>query len=133
MGYDFSFVRLTPRPDSFPFEPPGKFDGRLEPFESADTLEKCLLSPGEFKCNGPPFNGIQRYSWDTADGGNLSIHVRADWISVDTHAHWRYVLQVYELLRSIESDLLILDPQVSVFHDAASYRRFVDASYAKKE
>jgi hypothetical protein len=132
MGYDFSFVRLKPTPVSFPFEPAGDFDGRVEAFQSQHALERQVLSSGEFKRNRPSAVGIQWYGWDTPDGGNLSVHVREDWVSIDTHAHWKYVLEVYELLHSIEPELLILDPQTSVFYDATSYRQFVDESYAAK-
>lgn len=132
MGYDFTFARLDPRPDHFPFRPAVDFDGRLKALKNPESLERCLLSPGGFRHNGPPNNGTQYYWSDTPDGGSLDVCVRDDWVSVDTHAHWSYVLKVYDLLCSIEPELLILDLQSSVFYDAVSFRTFVDESYAQK-
>jgi hypothetical protein len=131
MGYDFSFVRLAPRPEDFPFSPPQDFDGALESLRNPLALEQQLLSGG-FRKDRPPFKGTQHYRWDAPDGGSLDICIREDWINVDTHAHWKYVLKTYELLCEIEPELLILDSQSAVFYDAASYVKFVDESYARK-
>ena len=88
MGYDFSFVRLAPRPDAFPFQAPSEFDGSLESFQDAAAIESHLLSSAGFRPNGAPFNGVQWYRLDTEDGGSLGVRVGTDWVSVDTHAHW---------------------------------------------
>lgn len=122
MGYDFSFVRLEPRPTSFPFRAPNDFDGRFNPFTSPRALEARLESSG--------FRVSPRgdYSWDAPEGGGLTLFVYDDWLSVDTHAHWKYVLGVYELLRELEPELLVFDKQTGMFYDEPSYRRFVDPS-----
>jgi hypothetical protein len=57
MGYDFSFMVVAPRPQALPFHRSMDFDGRVEPLRDTAALERCLLSRGGFKLNGPPIRG----------------------------------------------------------------------------
>jgi hypothetical protein len=132
MGYDFSFVRLAPKPERLPFHPDRDFDGRLELLSNPSALEQYLLTGAGFRRNGQPYNGRQRYWWDTPDGGSLNVSIDEDSVNVDTHSHWQYVLKLYEQLCALESELLILDRQTAIFYDADTYRQFVQKSYAKK-
>ena len=98
----------------------------------ARALERHLLSREGVRLNGPPIHGTQQYLWQGPDRGHLYIHITPDVVSVDTHAHWGDVLNLYEFLVPLEPDLLIVDNQTAMLYDASSYRSFVAESYARK-
>jgi hypothetical protein len=132
MGYDFSFMIVAPRPAVLPFYLHKDFDGKVEQLRDPRAVERALLAEAGFRLNGPPIAGRQWYRWESPDEGNLGVSVWHDAVFVDTHAYWRCVLRLYELLLSHEPDLLIVDNQTAMLYDAASYRRFIDESYARK-
>ena len=125
MGYDFAFVRLDPRPDRFPFFPSSGFSGKLKPFQNPASLEQCLLESAAFRLNGMPVDGLRRLRWETPDGGRLDVVVSVDWIDIDTHAHWRFVRDVYDLLRPLQPDLLLADKQTSTLYDADAFQALI--------
>lgn len=131
MGYDFTLVRLEPRPSSFPFEP-SDLDGSIRPLRHPDVLENGLLSHGGFRANGGHFGGRQHYWRDTPDGGSLNVCIYDNAVYVDTHSHWQYVLELYQFLCTVDPELLILDNTRVVIYDADSYRTFVEDSYARR-
>lgn len=126
MGYDFTFVRLEPRPDSFPFEPSDIIDKWIQPLRKLQDLESQIRAREDFRPNG---NG---YWWDAPDGGNLDVCVYENAVYVNTHARWQHVLDLHAFLCATEPELLILDNTKVVVHDAESYQRYVDDSYSKK-
>lgn len=132
MGYDFALVRLDPRPDRFPFSPPPDFGGKLMPFQNPASLEQCLLESAAFRLNAMPVDGLRRLRWETPDGGSLDVVVSVDWIDIDTHAHWRFVRHVYDLLRPLQPDLVLADKQTSTFHDADAFQAFIVESDRRK-
>lgn len=132
MGYDFSFMVIAPRPAAFPFYLAPDFKGRVEPLRNTAALEQCLVSRGGFRLNGPPVRGTQHYRWEGPDGGHLYVFVFESTVSVDTHAHWDDVLNLYELLCQVTPELLIVDKQTAMLYDAQSYRTFIAESYARK-
>ncbi len=132
MGYDFSFIVIAPRPEAFPFYLAPDFDGCVESLRDAHALEQRLLSREGIRLNGPPIGGRQQYRWESADGGQLYIHIGGNVVSVDTHAHWGDVLNLYEYLCHVEPELLIVDDQTAMLYDASTYRSFVAESYARK-
>jgi hypothetical protein len=131
MSYDFSFLCLTPYPKEFPFSPSHDFDGKNQVFKNTDELKKILLANG-FQKSFSSSNDAQRFRWNTPDGGQLEASVRSDCINVNTYAHWRYVLDVYKTLCSVEPGLLILDDQIVIFYNATTYLEFINSSYAQK-
>jgi hypothetical protein len=132
MGYDFSFIIVAPRPRVFPFYLSKEFEGRVEPLRDKDAVERFLLSDAGFRHNGPPVAGTQFYRWSRPDEGILYVSVREKSVHIDTHVHWNSVLKLYEVLRLIEPELLIVDNQTAMLYDGDSYRIFVDESYARK-
>src|SRR5918999_1119303 len=126
MGYDFTFVCLQPRPDSFPFEPPDMIDKWIQPLRKARELESQIRARGDFRPNG------KGYWWDALDGGSLDVCIYENAVYVDTHAHWQHVLDLYSFLCAAEPELLILDNTKVLVHDAESYQRYINDSYSKK-
>lgn len=68
--------------------------------------------------------------WDTPDGGGLYVRLSGECVYVDTHAGWRYVLETYQCLKTLYSDLVVIDPQKITIHDESSYSTFVRESDA---
>lgn len=131
MGYDFSYMIIEPRPQAFPFYLAADFDGRVAPLSDARALERRLSSRDGMRLNGPPIQGTQHYRWEGA-AGILYLHVGESAVSVDTHAHWTAVLELYEYLLPAEPELLIVDNQTAELYDGPSFRRFVADSYDRK-
>jgi hypothetical protein len=126
MGYDFSFMRLSPHPTQFPFYAAPDFKGTVEPLREPEAMVKRMIESGRFRPNGGD------YRWQTTPEGNLlDVSVGMKSVQVDTHSHWEHVLSLYELLLPLEDDLLIADNQTSTFYDAAAFRAFIEESYAQ--
>ncbi len=127
MGYDFSFVCLAQQPDTYPFLPTSDV---FQALQNPLALEQRLLEHGGFKRNGAARNGYQSYWWNTPDGGSLDVCVYEKAIYVDTHSHWRYVLELYRFLCVMDPKLLILENTKGLVHDENSYREL--ASYSRE-
>ena len=129
MGYDFVFARLTRLPDNFPGDLPDDFDNNIANIGPLNAIAKLLVARRGFRPNGPNGEKEHNYWWDTPDGGSLDVLLTDDGISVDTHAHWCFVLETYECIRELHRDLVIIDPQTGTLHDTRSFEAFVHESY----
>jgi hypothetical protein len=129
MGYDFGFMLLSRR-EQFPFHPPGDYDGPVPNFENLGTIRDLLLEKG-FRPNAILPERPHCYRWNTPDGGHLDVSLSERRIDVDTHAHWKFVHELYEYVRGVYPDLVVADPQTGDLHDRDSFAAFVRASYAK--
>lgn len=147
MGYDFVFKAFKVPPERYPSRA-GSGDER---FVDDDALLDKLRSL-------PNARASRAYDckWDTPDGGSLGFDLRTtsedmekhweamqamfpalaglpvpqyDWIRVDTHAHWRYVLEAFELLRPLVPNLVLGDAQTAMLYDSASFAEFIKTSY----
>ena len=129
MGYDFTYLRLKNTPNSFPFEPNKEFNFYEELKEVLDPEEiaKYLEAKDGFRPNGKNDDGIFWYWWDTPDGGSLDIQLRPDCIAipVDTHADWKYVLELLTYLQNYMDDLLVLDDQTVTIYNKETYQNFI--------
>lgn len=129
MGYDFSFMRLAPRPRELPFSPPADGEWSVEALRAPAAVEKFLRENSRFRPNGAV--GERRYYlWETPDGGTLTVSVSKDSISVDVHAGWKYVSELFALILPFEADLLIADNQTGVFYDAAAFDAFIASRHS---
>lgn len=122
-------MRLAPRPKVFPFAPTD-LDGSIEALRNPTALEQRLLEHGGLHPDVVVVNGHRDYWWSTPDGGSLDICIYDNAVYVDTHSHWRFVLELHQFLCTVDSELLILDNTKVVVHDARSYREFIDNSYS---
>lgn len=129
MGYDFGFMRLAVHPDHFPFNPPRDYDSPLPPFTNLKAIGDLLLERKAFRPNGPDGEVAHHYWSDTPDDGSLYVILSENWIGVDTHAHWRYVLDLYNCIKELYPDLVIADPQSGDLHNSNSFDAFIDDSY----
>ncbi len=132
MGYDFMLMRLR---SGVGFEPPGIPDDLVEedvvaltdPAPLLDAVQASdLFVPGSL--TGRPSG----FRWRTPDGGMLDVDARSTYIAIDTHAHWDFVAQVFDLVRGIWPETVLLDPQKGALHDPRSFREFVVRSYRDK-
>jgi hypothetical protein len=130
MSYDFSFARLTPRPEVFPVTPTVGGNWRVEALHAPQALEKFLIESGQFRPNGA-IGDIRFYRWAMPEGGSLDVCIVKKSVDVGVHTHWRYVAELYALLLPLEEGLLIADNQTGVFYDAAAFDTFIEESYAK--
>jgi len=122
MSHDFILVRLAQPPAHFPAELPNDFGEKdTVKFNDVAPLAQTLASKLGLKRNGPPVLGRQSYWWKTNDGGSLDVGLDEAAIHVDTHAHWRFVLEMFEYLNETYPDLAILDPQTMHLHNNESY------------
>lgn len=125
MGYDFLLTRLPERSDHFPIDLPAEFCPSPTTFSDLKAIRDALVSGKGFRPNGPSGEKEHDYWWDTPDGGSLNVRLSGECIYVDTHAGWRYVLETYQCLKPLHSDLVLIDPQKMTIHDEASFSTFV--------
>ncbi len=129
------YFRLKRPVSEYPFKPSTSFDYykevRLLPeIETTSNLFETMTN-SNINVNGSKDEGAISYWWNTPDGGSLDIMLDPDRmvLHVDTHAHWRYVLELYLYLRSYIDSLYIIDNQSTYIYDENSYRRFIIDSY----
>lgn len=132
MGYDFTILPI--RRDvglSFPASPPSEDPSDIT--VPAATLVNALASFPGIRL----MFGSTGFHWDTPDGGILQPSVievseTLALIAVDTHASWWAVLELYEhVVENAGSRLVLWDPQANLFHDARSFRDFLEASESR--
>ena len=103
----------------------------LTGFDEAKALLAVIASKG-FR---PVESITMEYRWDAPDGGSLNLNLQSasiGWVNVDVHAHWRFVLELFQHLRSVYRDLVIVDPQTGTMYDAESFDALIDAKYAEE-
>lgn len=130
MSYDFSFMRLSPRPRELPFKPPVRSEWKVEALRAPAALEKFLVESGRARLNTTAA-GRRSYRWQAAGEGFLDVSVGDRSIPIGVHAPWKDVAELYALLLPLEDDLLIVDVQTSRFYDAAAFNAFIDESSAQ--
>ena len=77
-----------------------------------------------------------RWRWNTPDGGQLEIGGAAPVISINCHAHWDHVAQLFDMALAIWPDIVLFDLQSAHLHDPASLREFsaqTDAARAARD
>ena len=133
MGYDFMFLQFKKKIKKYPFEPSREFDffNEVKKLPDVQTLTKYIQYQKNFKENGANKDGTVWYWWDTPDGGSLDIQLSPDRLAIhiDTHAHWKYVLELLVLFQQNIDNLVVLDKQTMVIYDKKSFRTFVAESY----
>jgi hypothetical protein len=129
MGYDFGFARLENRPETFPHKLSDDFGEKdLKGFNEVQALVSLIASRGFHPIAIDP----REFRWKAPDGGSLNLNLRSasiGWVTVDTHTHWRFVLEVFAYLYTVYSDLVIVDSQTGVAYDAETFRAFIDSNY----
>ena len=60
------------------------------------------------------------------------MDVRSPCISIDTHAHWEFVAQIFDIVVAVWPDTVLLDAQKCEMHTPRSFREFVARSYLEK-
>lgn len=133
MGYDFLLTRLPNGSDHFPIELSADFYPSATTFSDLKVIRQALFVEKGYKENGPQGEEKHEYFWETPDGGSLYVRLSGECIYVDTHANWRYVLETYQCLKALHSDLVLIDPQRMTIHDETSYCTFLRESYASLE
>jgi hypothetical protein len=131
MSYDFSFMRLSPRPRELPFKPPMRSEWKIEALRAPMALEKFLVESGRARLNTTA-GGRRSYRWKVSGEDFLEVSIGHSSIPIGVHAHWRDVAELYALLLPIEDDLLIVDVQTSMFYEAAAFGAFIEETYAKE-
>ena len=132
MGYDFMLMRLR---GGVRFEPP-RIPESLDEDDVVAVIDPApllmavqaseLFVPGSLTCRPAGFR------WRTPDRGTLDVDVRSPCISIDTHAHWDFVAQIFDIVVAVWPDTVLLDPQKCAMHDPQSFREFVARSYLEK-
>ena len=119
MGYDFCFFSLKPQLDLlFPcgFDETPNEPGPI----SWSTLRQRILARGARE------NGSADCLWlDFGDDNSIVVNGRADGISLDVHAEWNFVLELYMDFLPFEPGLVICDLQEGCYHDEKSFRQFM--------
>jgi hypothetical protein len=132
VGYDFSFARLATRPAAFPCKMPKDFGEKdLRAFEDVKGLKRVVESKGF----APVRSIAMEFWWDAPDGGSINLDLGTasiGWLNVDTHTHWRFVLEVFTHLHSVYADLVIVDPQTATIYDAESFTPFIELKYTEE-
>lgn len=131
MGYDFSFLRLTPRPTTFPLHPEVGGPWDVKDLRSPAAVEKFLVESRGFRPNHVGLRRSYRYEVP-GEGGSLYVRVSAKSVHVDVHAHWSEITKLYRSLLPLEDDLLIADHQTGDFYDAVAFDAFIEESYRRK-
>ena len=158
MGHAFDFIRLRNPPARFPWKAPPAFGpDDFESFGEAEALLDRLVARPDFTLTAPlecswktPDGGHLTFALRTARGSAEKLRelltpeaYRAlgdvggfatsagEWLRVDAHADWRYVLEAYEFLRPTYPGLLILDGQTALVYDAGSFATFIVASHTR--
>ena len=136
MGYDFMYLQLKRPIKDYPFKPDREFDlfEEVEKLPNVEALVKYLQNYEGFKPNGSNKNGVVWYWLDTSDGGSLDLQLSPDRlaINVDTHSHWKYVLEVLEHLQQYLGGLLVIDKQSMLIYDKNSFNYFIKERYSVK-
>jgi len=130
MGYDFLLTRLPNAVDHFPGELPVDFHPSPATFSDLKAIRDALVLQKGYRANGPQGEHEHEYLWETPDGGGLYVRLSGECVYVDTHAGWQFVLETYQCLKALYSDLVLIDPQRMTIHDENSYSTFVSESYA---
>jgi len=132
MGYDFAFARLASQPGTFPFKMPRDFGEKdLKPFEDLDGLRSAITSKGYSRIATRP----TEFRLNFPDGGSFSLDLSSastGWVSGDVHTHWRYVLDVFTHLHAVFDDIVIVDTQTAIIHDAATFGGLIESKYLEE-
>ncbi len=91
-------------------------------FESIEGLAEAIQAIAGVREASPSV-----LEWRDFESGSLTFYLDRHGASVDTHASWISFLDIYEALRATFPNLLILDKQRFVFHDAQSFRLLMQA------
>ena len=131
MGYDFMLLRVEPRPTSFPSSPTVSLDSSVKDIGELTVIFDAVQSAG-FIPQGADGYGGHWFHRNFEDGGMLSARVQRDCVSIDTHAHWNEVGNLYRTVVAAAPDLLLFDPQKFLFHDGRSFAEFCAVSYRER-
>ena len=132
MGYDFMLMRIRRGVRFEPLRIPENLDeddvvAVIDPAPLLDAVQASeLFVPGSLTCRPAGFQ------WRTPDRGSLDVDVRSSWISIDTHAHWDFVAQIFDIVVAVWPDTVLFDPQKCEMHSPQSFREFVARSYLEK-
>ncbi len=129
MGYDFSFMRLFNPPEDFPFDLSNELDFQPAEFTDLKGIGDLLMKRKEFVPNGRDGEQNFCYWWNTPDGGSICAMLHKYSVGVDTHAHWSFVLEIYDCLIELYPDLVILDIQTGEIYDRESYGEFIQKTW----
>ena len=136
MGYNFMYFRLKRPASEYPFKPSTSYDyyNEVALLPEIETTANLFERMTNCKINGSKDGAVISYWWNTPDGGSLDILLDPERLvlHVDTHAHWRYVLELYLYLKKHIDSLYIIDNQSTYIYDENSYRRFIIDSYGSE-
>ena len=137
MGYDFTLLRISPKPSDFPFQPSCEDGLKVEPLRSPAAIEALMEQSPHFRRNGDlaelrahvarnplgmsPESLHQCYRWEPPNRGHIDIQVIGGAVGLDMHADWDCVLDLLRLLEPLEPGLVILDPQDGNLYDAQAF------------
>ena len=132
MGYDFILFRMRQKVAPCPARIPPDFGkDAVIPIDDAAPLHDAVRASSLFEPERVKFDA-SGLDWHTPDGGILHVNVMVQGINIDTHAHWDYVTQLFELALGVWPDTALFDLQAAQVHDPASFRAFVERSYRER-
>lgn len=124
MGYDFMFQKAKDLSNlCFPCKE-GEFDLEERSFPW-QPLKQHLLSLGAVEQDFSEFGLPSNYRWEIEGKGAIYVDGNESYASLDTHADWCVVLDLFFWLREIDPRIVLADPSVGNYYDPESFRRFI--------
>ena len=129
MGYDFMFEKAKDLSKvRFPCDY-GAFEPERGTFPWA-VLKRHILSKGaveqDFSSIG--LNAVD-YRWEIGGKGVIYVSGTEDYASLDMHAEWDVLLDLFLWLRQQDSRVVLADTNIGNYHDPASFRMFMDENH----
>ncbi|MEO5689558.1 MAG: hypothetical protein ABIR54_19555 [Burkholderiaceae bacterium] len=126
MGYDFILARMRQDLAPFPTRIPDPTGEAVSPLGDIAPLYDAMRGSAVLAQGMLDFTRDGCVVWSTPDGGTLDLNpTSGEAISVDTHAGWVHVAEMFDVVRSVWPDAGLMDFQTGHLHDPASFRAFV--------
>ena len=127
MGYDFILARMRQDLAPFPVRIPDHTGDAVLPLDDMAPLFAAMRTSAVLARGTLDFTTDGGVVWHTPDGGTLDLNPASrQAISVDTHAGWDHVAELFELMRSVWPETALMDFQTGHLHDPASFRAFIE-------
>jgi hypothetical protein len=125
MGYDFMFEKAKDISNvRFPCQY-GEFELDEGTFPW-NELKEHILSLGateqDFRTLG---SDMVNYRLGLGDKGELYVHGTDTYASLDVHADWSVILELFSWLRDRDPRIVLADLDVGNYHDQESFRQFM--------
>ncbi len=119
MGYDFMFEKAKDASQvSFPCEY-GEFEMETSTFPWK-ILREYLIANGARENMGP--NSLL---WELGEKGHIYITGTDSYVSLDMHAEWSQLLDLFVWIRKRDPDIVLADTNEGLYYDPHSFQNFM--------